>query len=606
MRRVSQGEPAPVASLAGLFNRPSHGNSIAIALALTLLAAGLRFNSLDAGLKHEPHSDERVFVEEAEAMIARGDWSPRYFEYPGLLLWMFKALFLITEPAGADAYLVARSFIAACSSAAVFVVTMLGCRWFSLLSGVLSGMLLALSPVCVHTAHSIRPDAVIHGLLIAALAAGAPLRGDSRPALAWILGGVAVAVKFSAALVFPALLLAALLDRLPLRKIAWLCLLALGAFTLLSPGTFLGRGQSVVGLSSQIGYHYANQVGMVLPSLVQHLTHTLPLALSWPGIGLVGVGVATFLRHRRGAVWVAFIGVWVLVFSSTDVSFIRFMVPVTGALSLLAGAGFIAMMERSSWAPRLAFTVWAVAALSISGFEVSQYLQGIGRPSTRDRALAWIEAQPGLQHVASMEDGLGRFTPHTADIVHVDAGAVDNELLVSHLDALILTAGTKAPSGFQEAARFSPASPAEGRELVAYAHPAPPRFTAQALDRAFLRTSSPDRDHKLLESSLRTRWRADTSPAFIEVTLPEAADLGRVELLYGSVSRGKDQVSRVLVDGSRVPFARVRGPVNRQRRDRGRSELLAFPAARARTIRLELEGDPPFIASHLRVYTKAP
>lgn len=606
MRRVPEGESEPVVSLMPLFGKPSPRISILLAIVLTIFAASLRFNSLDAGLRHEPHSDERVFVEEAQAMIARGDWAPRYFEYPGLLLWAFKALFLLTEPAGADAYWLARAFIAACSSAAVFVVTMLGCRWFSLLSGVLAGLLLALSPVCVHTAHSIRPDAVIHGLILAALAAGAPLRGDPRPALAWILGGVAVAVKFSAALVFPALLLAAVLDRQAPLRILRLGLLALGAFTLLSPGTFLGSRDSLTGLVSQLGYHYSSQAEALLPSLVQHLTRTLPLALSWPGIGLVVVGLVTFLRNRRGFVWIAFIGVWVLVFSSTDVSFIRFMVPVTGVMSLLAGAGFVAMMERSRRAPRLVFVAWAVVALSISGFEVSQYLEGIARPSTRDRALDWVEARPGLHHVGSMEHGLGRFSPLASDLLDVDEGALGNELLLSQLDAVILAAGTEAPAGFTEAARFSPASPAEGRELIAYAHPDPPRFTAQALDRAFLKTSSPEREHKLLEPTLRTRWRSDTSPAFIEVTLPEAANLARIELRYGSVSRGKDQVSRVLVDGVRVPFARVRGPVHRQRRDRATSELLAFSPSRAKTIRLELEGDPPFIASHLRVYTKAP
>lgn len=580
--------------------------AVLIATLLTLLAAGLRFSVLDAGLRHEPHSDERVFVEEAQAMVSRGDWKPRYFEYPGLLIWVFKALFLAFDPVGPQAYVVARAFVAASSSLAVFMVAFLGCRWFSAPAGLLAGMLLALSPVCVHTAHTVRPDAVIHGLIFAALAAGAPLKGAPRPALAWFLGAVAVSVKFSAALVFPALLLAALLDRLRPLRIVGLGSLAAVSFFVLSPWTLLGREDSLGGVFAQLGYHYSSQVESLLPSLAHHLTHTLPLALSWPGIGLALVGLMTFLTNRRGFVWVAFIGLWILVFSSTDVSFIRFMVPVLGALSLLAAAGFVALLARSRKALRPALAVWAGAALLISGFEVGEDIRGRARPSTQDRALDWLQARPGLAHVGSMEHGLGRFSRSAPDIVDLTPSHLEDHLLLRQLDALILPVGASAPGDFIEAARFSPRLPGEGRELVAFVHPAPPRFAVQPLERNFLRTSAPNREHHLLEPSLKTRWRADSSPAFIEVTLPEAVNLARVELRYGPISRGRDQVSRVFVDGARVPFTRVRGPVHRQRRDRVVSELLAFRASLARTIRIELEGEPPFIASELKVYTTPP
>ncbi len=580
--------------------------AVLIATALTLLAAGLRFNALDAGLRHEPHSDERVFVEEAQGMVSRGDWKPGYFEYPGLLIWAFKALFLAFEPVGPEAYVVARSFIAASSSIAVFLVAFLGCRWFSAPAGLLAGMLLALSPVSVHTAHTVRPDSVIHALILASLAAGAPLKGSPRPALAWFLGAVAVSVKFSAALVFPALLLAALLDRLRPLRIVGLGLLAAVSFFLLSPWTVLGREDSLGGAFAQLGYHYSSQVESILPSLAQHLTHTLPLALSWPGIGLALVGLVTFLTNRRGFVWVGFIVLWVLVFSSTDVSFIRFMVPALGPLSLLAAAGFVALLARSSPASRPALAAWVGAALLISGFEVGEDTRGRSAPSTQDRALDWLQARPSLAYVGSMEQGLGRFSKAAPEVVDLNPSLLGDDMLLGQLDALILPVGPAVPPGFKEAARFLPKLPGEGRELVAYVNLTPARFAVLPLERTFLKTSAPNREHNLLQPSLRTRWRADMSPAFIEVTLPKAVNLVRVELRYGAVSRGKDQVSRVLVDGARVPFARVRGPVNRQRRDRPVSELLAFPMAFARTIRLELEGDPPFIASELKVYTTPP
>ncbi len=582
----------------------SFRKSALCAAGVAVFAGVLRFHYLDAGLRHEPQYDEQVFVEEVQWMIRRGDWVPRFFEYPGLLFWILRVALTLTAAHGADAYLVARAVTAAFSSAAVFGVAFLGCRWFSPSVGVFSGLLLALSPLSVETAHAVRPDEVIGAVILAALSTAVPLFGPPRHALGWCLAAAAVAIKFSAALVFPALLLGAVSDRVPVVRIARLALLAFATFFFASPWTLLAGSESVTGMAVQVGYHYSTSSAL-LPSLASHLTYTLPVALSWPGIGLVLVGLAILARSSRGRPWVLFVVLWVLVFSSTDRPFLRFMVPILGALSLAAGAGFAELLRRLPRKARLVAGVWAVAGLASSTWATVEYLAETGRPSPKDRALDWIEAARDLGRVASLEPGLGRNTEAAVDIVELRRRDLRNDLLCRQFDALVLFAKSPLPAGFVEVARFKSESGRGGRELVVVVPRSPPKVASVSLEGATLTTSSPGRESKLVDGALNTRWHADSSPAFIEITLPLHARLARVELAYGSNPPTMNEISGVLVDGRAVTAVWVRDPIQQQRSDREASELLAFDSPAARTLRIEFKGRPPFLAGELRLYSHA-
>ena len=52
------------------------------------LAAALRIAGLGWGLRHPPHPDESVFVDNVAAMIRSGDLDHRYYQYPGLFFYM--------------------------------------------------------------------------------------------------------------------------------------------------------------------------------------------------------------------------------------------------------------------------------------------------------------------------------------------------------------------------------------------------------------------------------------------------------------------------------------------------------------------------------------
>ena len=577
--------------------------SLLIAGGMALIAAVLRFMHLDAGLRHEPHEDERVFVSNVEWMIRREDWVPRYFEYPGLLFWILRIAFMLTNPDGPQAYMVARSAVAVFSCISVVGVTFLGCLWFSRAAGIMAGLLLAVSPVAVHTAHMVRPDSVVHTLILAALACAVPLSGKPRPALGWALGAAAVAIKFSAALVFPALLIGAALDRMPPLRIVRLSLIALVTFFVLSPWTLLAGLESATGMAQQIGYHYSHGSTVWLPSLGRVTLFTLPRALSWPGLGLAVVGLWVLARTPRGLTWIGFLLIWIGVFSSTSVSFIRFMVPVLGLLSLAAGAGFGELLGNARGLARAALGAWAVAALGLSTAMVRQDLVELGRPSTKDRALDWIEARPALVRVGVMPEGLGRFSHGTADIVDLRPSDVEDPLLLRNFDAVVIRARIPVPPGFVEAARFVSGSAPEGEDLVIATFQSRPRPRVAPLDRSVLLTSARDRETKLIDNALNTRWRSDTRPSFIEIALPSPQHLVRLELRYGRVMPARDQVSRILVDGRERRFVRIRGSIRRQRPDRELSEMLGFDAPSGSLVRVEFAGDPPFIVGELRLFS---
>jgi len=93
-------------------------------LAILLLAAALRAVGLGWGLRHPPHPDESVFLDNVALMLRSGDLDHRYYQYPGLFFYMLYPLVWLL-PSGGDApgpaaYQAARALVAAFGVAACF------------------------------------------------------------------------------------------------------------------------------------------------------------------------------------------------------------------------------------------------------------------------------------------------------------------------------------------------------------------------------------------------------------------------------------------------------------------------------------------------------
>src|SRR6186713_920950 len=171
--------------------------TLLLGFALFGLALGLRLTHLDRGLRHQPEYDESIFVESALEMRARGDWDHRFYEYPGLLIWILRVIFSATGAEGAAAYLAGRILMAVASAITAPLVFLVGSRLVSSRAGFGAALLLALSPIDIETLSMLRPDTFIAPFLFAALACDGRSKGD-RPWLGWSFATIATAIKFSA------------------------------------------------------------------------------------------------------------------------------------------------------------------------------------------------------------------------------------------------------------------------------------------------------------------------------------------------------------------------------------------------------------------------
>src|SRR6185369_9708678 len=117
--------------------------------------------------------DEQYFVENVRGMLVRGDLHPRFYEYPNLvfyLLWPVLALADRTTLAPGG-YLAARAVVAAFGVSSVLLAYWLGRRVAGVWAGMAAALLLAVSPVEVHTAHMVRPDVILESFVLLALLA---------------------------------------------------------------------------------------------------------------------------------------------------------------------------------------------------------------------------------------------------------------------------------------------------------------------------------------------------------------------------------------------------------------------------------------------------
>jgi hypothetical protein len=571
--------------------------------ALLALALGPRLTHLDRGLRHQPEFDERIFVENALEMKARGDWDHRFYEYPGLLIWILRIVFSAADVSGAQAYLASRMLMALASSLTVPLLFIVVSRRVSTRAGFAAALLLALSPIEIETVHMLRPDTIIAPFLLAALACESDDNGGS-PRLAWALATVATALKFSAALVFPPLLASAVASKMKLSRIAALGITSLVLFTVLSPYTFLGGASSITDMKAQLDYHYGGAPSVDFPSMLWSFVAEIPVkALSVPGLALALWGVAQGLRGRNPRMlgWIMFPICWILVFSSTGVRRDRFIVPALGAMCLLAAVGLEDLLGR---ARPLGYALLALA-LGFQGVGTGRYVASLSRPLTMDQALDWTRRTPGVETVGTTFAEIGALDPGQPELVML-RGFRGNAFVASQFDALVLSAEAPAPPGFARAALLKAESCCNNPDLAIFRAETPRRFTALDLMRARVKSSVPERDARLNDGQVSTRWRADASPASVEIEWPGPVEPTRLEIAYGSMPPDREPHVALSDDQGVIEAESLRPPLELQRPPgRDLSQVFGWPARPTRHLYIGLAGPVPMRIGELRVFANA-
>jgi hypothetical protein len=228
--------------------------------------------------------------------------------------------------------------------------------------------------------------------------------------------------------------------------------------------------------------------------------------------------------------------VMLVVLSTAQAHWIRLLVPALGAAGLAAALGFEALASRF---PRAAWGLLLAGLVPLA--DSAGYVFEVSRPGTRDQAVDWVEASvpAGGRVLTSMRD-LG-FDPKRIEVLFARGVAAQDQLIAADVDAVVWDGD---PPSFLESRApdhvAMPVSPkVEGPRIALYrgsldrgAHVKPVSLSGARI----LCSSNAAEIGAVADGRNDTYWKAanvGTLEEWVEVELPVAARIGRVELLLG-------------------------------------------------------------------------
>lgn len=595
-------------------------------VAILLLAAGLRFSGLAWGLRHPPHSDERDFVDRAVAMVKAGDLDHRWYQYPGLFLYLLGAAIAPLGAArweGPDAYFACRTLVSAFGVFNVALLYVVASRLVGGAGGLAAALLLAVSPLDVQTAHQVRADIPMQTAGLLALLAlrgiGTEKQGDVRMGL---VIGFATSLKFTGLLLVPAYLCARLLQ--PGSR--WRGLLIAGLLTisvtlLFTPYALIhwrqyfgvgATGSGTVVYNSALGgpatYYKANADPIrTLGFMVQGALFTLgPIASALAAFG-------AWLRLRES--WREWLPpllhplVTLAVVAPAGMMFQRHLLPATGIFYLLAATPIEAIARRSR---PLAIGIACLAAWGPL-HAAADYSWRMSQPSGQDKALDWIAAnvRPGSRILETRPDARGGGLPgavlgidparYEAVTLRSDEDRLGLRLAAPEMDLVITGPAGEARWAESLEPAFAASGPL-GNVVLQLKRPRPEaRSSASAIDLGAARVAASHAAgvFALHDGDPASVWSPGTAMSgreWIQVVFEREVEVARLELLAGAPFGDSDPELHVLgsEDGREYEEIRVvslRAPLARQNPAFGqKSQLLALARRPLRALRIEQRG----------------
>lgn len=588
---------------------------LASALFLILLVAVLlRFHGLDWGLRHATIDDERYFVDNVAKMIAQRDLDHRFYEYPGLLFYLLLPVQALAGGSGPPAYYAGRAVIACFGVLSVALTFLLARRLVGNVPAALAAAaLVAVSPLEVVTAHTLRPDVALESFTLLTFLALARLDGSAR---ADIRAGVAVATaistKFTGVLLLPSFLLARAAWPRLLRGLAVAGGVALLVGALLTPYAWLNPGGFLRGARYQVAFHYVNRVEHGYFDNAGFFLRSLAEGLGWPATLLALAGLPLAWRERRAWGPVLLLpAVIVLVMSTADWRYARFVLPALGPMAVLAALPLARLQARSGPLAALLAGALACAWPLRTSWNYSANMAG---QLPRDRVLDWIEAEvPSGSVILDLRPdiGLGLDRRRYEVLEAVERRSPLDSLVAVHADYVVAGPGlsrrwgpleTLWPAGEREPPFQVKRVPASLR----------PRYRRLEGREVALRASEGQAAlPSVLDGRLDTAWSTAGPQAagqVLQADFGRPVRLGRIELLPGHPELGaRDLRVWVSVDGQewrRVPVVAGRPPVESLANPgRPASEVLLLQPDLVRGVRLAI-GAPherPWQVAELRL-----
>ena len=466
----------------------ARGHLVLLAL-LIGLALFLRLYGINWDQGGFYHPDERALLFHVEAISfpindlsslfnSGSSLNPGWFPYGSLPLYMLKLTGFLAPPFLENPGLDKLAIMGRATSALFDVVTILfiyvvGARLFGRWAGLLGASFIALSALHIQQSHFFVTDIMLASWLMVSFYFLIKAMENGRVksfALAGLFFGLALATKVSAAPLALAFIAAAVLYALgtaghaqdralrarhATRGLAMAAGVTLLTFFITQPygfidwRTFLGD----VGEQSEMvrrirDYPFTRQYIDTTPYLyhVRQLAvwgMGLPLGiLLWAGMTF-SLGAALLRRRRKHILLLSWVLPYFLITGSFDVKFMRYMLPITPFLAIMAASmvtwGVAKLRQSPSrlLRPRLAYAGLS-AVMVFTVFYSLAYVNIYSRPHTAEAASDWINANvpPGATFLqdSGWEEGfkrLGRYNQFRIEVYDDESQAKRQRMIES-------------------------------------------------------------------------------------------------------------------------------------------------------------------------------
>ena len=310
-------------------------------------------------------------------------------------------------------YFTARILAVLVSCLTLYLVWLLGARWFSDLTGLLAVCVVAVAPIAIQLAHFYTVDGLFTLLILATMYA--LLRALEQPDWRWfVLTGIVIGLSGAVRLIGLSagfiLLVGHVIHQRQLKALiapaiwlaglsAVLCLLALQPFLVLDYDLIF-QDMNPYGLG--FAMEWARGEFLTIWSLVDihtipylhHWTHLWPLGVGWPLTILFIFGLSYSLwkiDHQKGLI-LLWIGIYFYVIGGLQAKPIRYLLPLLPFLALLS-ADFCVWFIRSPQlvrARKLAIGICAAVFMYSTIYGVA-FASLYTREDSRIQAARWID-----------------------------------------------------------------------------------------------------------------------------------------------------------------------------------------------------------------------
>ncbi len=447
-----------------------------LALLIILTAAfALRVYGNGYGLPDQLNIDEVHLVSRA-IKFGSGDLNPHFFFYPALYMYVlfgfYGVYFVIAHALGifksasdfgmqyfidpTAFYLIARTLTAAIGAATVWVVYAACERFYNKRIAVAAAALLCAAPLHIDMSHYAVTDVPMTFLIMLSLYFAMKLAmedGRRNYFLAGLFGGLAMAVKYTAALLIPSLILAHVFCWINSKdkkgigglfsfNVFMMGIILLAAFfagapyTLLDFKTFIGDVRIQNQLLENGWFGMENVRNMWVYSISVYLRQGMGLPLL--AVSMAGVIFAALRKNKAGIVLLAFVVIFYLFHGRiTKHVFIRYWVAIVPAMCVFAAA-FIDWTVEKIKIPAVARDAFVLlAALGLMAAPVRSTIKAealMRNKDTRTLAREWVEENIEPSAKIAVEFGGPQLKPTEASLMDKSRVA---RMFKYHIDAAV-------------------------------------------------------------------------------------------------------------------------------------------------------------------------